>query len=422
LTALNTAPSADKPDAAVTTDTGLRIEDLTVAYGNVVALDRVGLTVAPGEIVALLGANGAGKSSLLDAVSGLAPVRGGTIRVDGVDLSALPAHRRAGMVAQVPEGRRLFPGHTVAENLELAAFRASRDERRSRLDEVHAVLPRLPELASREAVELSGGEQQMVALGRGLMGGARILMIDELSLGLAPNIAAQFADTLLDLRTRGHAILLVEQYVSLALRVADRVVMLDRGRVVGEGTPEQVRAETEVLEQAYLGGGRTPAPASGADGGEPVAPPAPPSRTARAAAAGTVLGGALLAAATFAPWLHFTAASGTGELTGWDLPRVWAAVPLALGVVLALAGLVRLRRGPLSVTVAATAAVAGAAATAAIMTRTWLLAAGLPYANAAVFSRAWGLLVALDAAAIGTAAAVRLLMEARAARKPGRPA
>lgn len=232
--------------------TGLRVDSLTVRHGDVVACDSVSLEVRPGEIVALLGANGAGKSSLLGALSGLVPATG-SVHVGSVDLGRLRPQQRARHLAHVPEGRRLFPTHTVRENLLLGAFAASAGERAARLQRVHELLPRTAELAGRQARGLSGGEQQMVALGRGLMAGAPVLAIDELSLGLAPIVAASFVDALDALRDDGLAVLLVEQYVALALEVADRVVVLERGSVVLTGTAAEVGDQARALQAAYLG-------------------------------------------------------------------------------------------------------------------------------------------------------------------------
>ncbi len=231
---------------------GLHVADLRVRYGDNLAVDGIDLDVAEGEILALLGPNGAGKSSALDALSGMVPATG-TMRVGDVDLRPLPPEARASYVAQVPEGRRLFPDHTVRENLLLAAYRANRGERARRLERVCALLPRLDALRTRRAGLLSGGEQQMVALGRGLMGQAPVLVIDELSLGLAPIITASFADALVELREEGLAILLVEQYVPLAMRIADRVAVMARGQIVLEGPTASVKGEALALQAAYLG-------------------------------------------------------------------------------------------------------------------------------------------------------------------------
>ena len=235
------------------TTEGLVVESMRVQYGDVVAVEDVSLQVRPGEIVALLGANGAGKSSLLDAISGMVPATSGSVSVDGRSLDKVAAEDRALAIGHVPEGRRLFPEHTVRENLMLAGYTLTRAERTERIAHAERVLPRLETLRRRRGGLLSGGEQQMVALGRGIMAPGRVLVVDELSLGLAPLVARSFADTLRVLRDEGYAILLVEQYITLAMQVADRVVVLDHGKVVLEGTPDEVRSEVEALERAYLG-------------------------------------------------------------------------------------------------------------------------------------------------------------------------
>jgi len=233
------------------------VVDLTVNFGGARAVDAFSCSVSAGEIVALLGANGAGKSTVLNAISGLVPAASGSIVADGTVLTELRPEQRAEHVAHVPEGRRLFPEHSVEENLDLAAFGRHRAVRRDLRERVHHLFPRLRLLADRPAGLLSGGEQQMVALGRGLMSGAPVLAIDELSLGLAPIVAAQFTDTLRQLRDEGLAILLVEQYVSLALSVADRLIVLERGRAVLAGTVSELGDEARSLQSAYLGAHET---------------------------------------------------------------------------------------------------------------------------------------------------------------------
>ncbi len=230
----------------------LRIEGLSVTYGHVEAVRDVSLCVPPGAIVALLGANGAGKSSLLQAISGMAS-SSGTIRCGDVDLQRLRAEERARHVAHVPEGRRLFADLTVRENLLLGAYRSARSVRARRLAEVVGVLPALEGLLARRAGDLSGGQQQMVAIGRGLMTGAGVLMIDELSLGLAPIVVGEFATTLPTLRDRGISVLLVEQYVQLALRIADEAAVIERGRILLSGPAARVREEVAGMGDAYLG-------------------------------------------------------------------------------------------------------------------------------------------------------------------------
>lgn len=235
--------------------TQLRVDDAVVRYGDVAAVDGVSISVAAGRIVALLGANGAGKSSLVAAVSGLVPLAGGSISVGDADLARLRREQRARHVAHVPEGRRLFPEHTVRENLLLAAYRTHGADRTTRLARVLDIFPTLSALLRRRAATLSGGEQQMVALGRGLMSGAPILAIDELSLGLAPIVVSAFAETLRELRDQGLGILLVEQYAALALSIADEAVVMERGRVVLQGTAREMQDDVLALQAAYLGTG-----------------------------------------------------------------------------------------------------------------------------------------------------------------------
>lgn len=231
----------------------LTIDNVTVHRGGTCTVDAFSCVVREGEITALLGANGAGKSTVLEAVSGLVATASGSIRAGTTTLNGLPPERRARYVAHVPEGRRLFVEHTVRENLDLAAFGRSRRERAELRHRVFELFPRLAVHADRRAGVLSGGEQQMVALGRGLMSTCPVLVVDELSLGLAPRVAKDFADTLRSLRDEGLAILLVEQYVGLALSVADAVIVMDRGKVVSSGDASALAKEPHLLRAAYLG-------------------------------------------------------------------------------------------------------------------------------------------------------------------------
>lgn len=231
------------------TQLALQVEDLHVRYGDAVAVDGVSLDVPARRLTVLLGANGAGKSSLLQAVSGLVPHRG-TVRVAGRALDGLSPESRARVVTHVPEGRHLFGGLTVAQNLVLGAFTARRAERERRLQACFEVFPGLADLAGRPAGELSGGQQQMVALGRGLMAGTGLICVDELSLGLAPIVATGFVAALARLVADGRSVLLVEQSAALVLPVADHVVVMRHGRVVAAGRPEAV---ADHVEEAYLG-------------------------------------------------------------------------------------------------------------------------------------------------------------------------
>jgi branched-chain amino acid transport system ATP-binding protein len=232
---------------------GLVVRNLHVGYGQVRAVTGLDLVVEPGVVVGVLGPNGAGKSSLAKALSGIAPATADELSVDGRSLIGLRPEQRAPWLAHVPEGRHLFPDHTVRENLTLAAFSSSRAERRARLEAVGMLLPQLIEHASRRAGALSGGQQQMVAIGRGLMSGAKVLVVDELSLGLAPIVAANLGDALRRLAATGVGVLLVEQYVSLVLRVADEVVVLDHGRIALQGPTTEMATRVEEVQSSYLG-------------------------------------------------------------------------------------------------------------------------------------------------------------------------
>jgi branched-chain amino acid transport system ATP-binding protein len=232
----------------------LEIRGLDVAYGDVPVLSGVGLHVGEGEIVALLGPNGAGKSSLLGCVAGLVRPRAGSIAWEGRDLRAVAPHLMVEHgLAVVPEGRRLFGGMTVEENLELGAFAPrARAARRQSLARVLALFPDLGARRRQVVRGLSGGQQQMVAVGRALMASPRLLMLDEPSLGLAPAIVARIIELVRQLRDEGVTILLVEQNVRAALTLAHRAYILEGGRVVGEGAGPALLHDPHV-RQAYLG-------------------------------------------------------------------------------------------------------------------------------------------------------------------------
>jgi branched-chain amino acid transport system ATP-binding protein len=231
----------------------LRIRDLHLDYAGVIALRGVTLDVAEGELVALVGANGAGKSSVLAAVSGLhRPVRG-SIEFLGQQISRLPAHRVASLGAVlVPEGRRLFAQQTVLQNLMLGAYRRPAAERAADLRRVYGLFPVLAERAAQRAGTLSGGEQQMVALGRALMSRPRLLMLDEPSLGISPKYTAMVFKVLAEIRASGTTMLLVEQNLQAALDLADRAYVLQTGAMVTEG-PAAELAASEQVRRAYLG-------------------------------------------------------------------------------------------------------------------------------------------------------------------------
>ena len=227
----------------------LELDDVTVSYGNLVAVSQVDLAVPEGRVVALLGPNGAGKSTVLKTIAGLVPVQSGTMRFRGQVLDGA-AHDRADLgICLIPEGRGIFPALTVADNLRIAL--ADDDGRRAH---VLAHFPVLGERLEQLAGTLSGGEQQMLALARAVAGRPALLMADELSLGLAPIIVEQLTETLAEVhRQQGGTILLVEQYVTHALRLADLVYILNQGQVVWAGEPGELQA-SRVLVDAYLGG------------------------------------------------------------------------------------------------------------------------------------------------------------------------
>jgi branched-chain amino acid transport system ATP-binding protein len=233
----------------------LEIADLLVRYGRRAALHGVSLAVADGEIVTLIGSNGAGKTTVLKAISGLLRGSAGTIAFDGARIDHLPPHEIVARgIAHVPEGRLLFPDMSVLEHLELGALRARSGGRSyvERLRWVFDLFPILEERRTQKAGNMSGGQQQMLAIGRGLMSNPKCLMLDEPSLGLAPIIVDTLADTIKELHAAGITILLVEQRVDLALRLADRGYVLETGRIVLEDNAAALLADPRV-QQAYLG-------------------------------------------------------------------------------------------------------------------------------------------------------------------------
>ncbi|MBP2151173.1 ABC transporter ATP-binding protein [Xanthobacter flavus] len=233
----------------------LSVEGLAVAYGDSRVLWDVGFDMAEGEIVALVGANGAGKTTLLRALTGLIPVRSGQMRFAGADLNPLKPYERARRgIAMVPEGRRLFAGLTVRQNLKLGATaRPSREGEEDDLAFVFQLFPELVRLEGRLAGLMSGGEQQMCAIGRALMARPSLLLIDEMSLGLAPVIVDRIADAVRQVnRERGITVLLVEQDVGLALEIATRGYVLDTGRITIDGPADDL-LRREDIRAAYLG-------------------------------------------------------------------------------------------------------------------------------------------------------------------------
>ena len=233
----------------------LEIRDLSVSYGLHRVLDDVSLDVAPGEIVVILGANGAGKTTLLKAVGGIVTPRVGSgISLEGISLIAMPQHEivEAG-IALVPEGRGIFGELTVAENLELGAFaRRARDHERDNLETVQSLFPRLAERRRQTARTLSGGEQQMVAIGRALMSAPSYLLLDEPSLGLSPLLCGELFRSLGRIRETGVGVLLVEQNAKRSLDIANRGYLIENGRMVGDGPAEALRTD-EAVQRAYLG-------------------------------------------------------------------------------------------------------------------------------------------------------------------------
>jgi branched-chain amino acid transport system ATP-binding protein len=227
----------------------LELSGLRAGYGNVDVLWDVDLEVGDEEIVALVGSNGAGKSTLLRAVSGMIRPSAGQIRWQGRDIAGLAPERTVEVgIAHVPEGRRLFQGLTIRENLLVGAYRRGRAD----LDRAVELFPRLGERLGQVAGSLSGGEQQMCAIARGLMSDPDLIMIDELSLGLAPNLVEQILDRLAEIAGSGTAVLLVEQDVDAALAAAGRGYVLETGRIVASGSSKELLADSRVRE-AYLG-------------------------------------------------------------------------------------------------------------------------------------------------------------------------
>ncbi|MCP4167488.1 MAG: ABC transporter ATP-binding protein [Chloroflexi bacterium] len=233
----------------------LELENIHSYYGNIHALKGISITVDQGEIVTLIGANGAGKSTTLKTISGVVDPRQGTVRLDGEDLVAYRAHEVVSKgVIQVPEGRRIFTRLTVRENLEMGAFlRNDTQGIIEDLERVFALFPRLEERQSQVGGTLSGGEQQMLATGRALMAKPRILLMDEPSMGLAPVLVDLIFDTIIELNKQGMTILLVEQNALLALDVADRGYVMETGTITLAGGAKELVANPQVKE-AYLGG------------------------------------------------------------------------------------------------------------------------------------------------------------------------
>jgi len=235
----------------------LEIKDLRVHYGKIEAIKGVSVVVNQGEIVTLIGANGAGKTTILKTISGLRPVSSGDITFDGASINKIPAHERVDLgISQVPEGRGIFPGMTVLENLEMGKF--NRKDRKNEMDEdldrVYTLFPRLKERIGQAGGTLSGGEQQMLAMGRALMARPKVLLLDEPSMGLAPQMIANIFRIITEINKQGVTILLVEQNAQQALQRAHRAYILETGSVTKEAAASDLLNDPAVRE-AYLGTG-----------------------------------------------------------------------------------------------------------------------------------------------------------------------
>jgi branched-chain amino acid transport system ATP-binding protein len=233
----------------------LKVENLKVRYGMIEAIKGISFEINDGEIVALIGANGAGKTTTMHAISGLLKPAEGSITLDGVDLIKTPSNKIVSMgLAQVPEGRRVFAQQTVAENLALGAYsRKDKEAIQKDLDNVYELFPRLKEREKQLAGTLSGGEQQMLAMGRALMSHPRIMLLDEPSMGLSPLLVKEIFRIIVDINKQGTTVLLVEQNAKMALGIANRAYVLETGKITLEGTGAELAA-SEQVRKAYLGG------------------------------------------------------------------------------------------------------------------------------------------------------------------------
>lgn len=234
----------------------LEVSRMTVSYGRIEALHEVSLEVAEGELVTLIGANGAGKTTTMRAISGILPVARGQVSFDGQDVTRMPAHRRVALgLVQAPEGRGIFPGMTVRENLEMGCYArpfGSKAEHDATLERVLNLFPRLAERREQAGGTMSGGEQQMLAIGRALMARPRMLLLDEPSMGLAPIVVQQIFRTISEINAQGSTVLLVEQNAQQALARSDRAYVLETGSVVRTGAGPELLADPSIKE-AYLG-------------------------------------------------------------------------------------------------------------------------------------------------------------------------
>ena len=251
----------NSPDVAPATDLDsrpvlLEVRDVVVHYGRIQALHGVSLVVREGELVTLLGSNGAGKTTMMRAISGLRPLTSGSVWFDGKDITRVKAHRRVtdGLI-QAPEGRGVFPGMTVTENLEMGCYGRkfpSKTEHRERLDWVFETFPRLAERRTQVGGTLSGGEQQMLAIGRALMARPRVLLLDEPSMGLAPMVISQIFKIISEINSQGTTVLLVEQNAQQALSRSDRAYILETGEVTRSGVARELLND-DSIRAAYLG-------------------------------------------------------------------------------------------------------------------------------------------------------------------------
>ena len=234
----------------------LELDDVSVSYGRIEAVRHISIAVEEGELVTLIGANGAGKTTTMRAISGIRPLSSGTIRFDGRDITRMKAHERviAGVV-QAPEGRGVFPGMTVMENLEMGAYArtfATKAEHDATLDRVFELFPRLAERRTQVGGTMSGGEQQMLAIGRALMARPKLLLLDEPSMGLAPMVIQQIFRIVSEINAQGTTVLLVEQNAQQALSRSHRAYVLETGEVVRSGGGRELLADSSIKE-AYLG-------------------------------------------------------------------------------------------------------------------------------------------------------------------------
>jgi branched-chain amino acid transport system ATP-binding protein len=231
----------------------LEVEDIHARYGNIEALKGVSLTVDEGEVVTLIGSNGAGKSTTLRSITGLTPASAGSIRFEGEDITRVSAHEIVGRgIALSPEGRHCFPRMTVRENLDMGAYRRRGLELAEDMERVYSLFPRLQEREHQKAGTMSGGEQQMLAIGRALMARPRLLLLDEPSMGIAPILVQRIYETIGEINRAGVAILLVEQNANYALEISRRGYVLETGRVALANSSAQLRSDPEV-QRAYLG-------------------------------------------------------------------------------------------------------------------------------------------------------------------------